>query len=115
MDRERARDLPDLDIELQPAGSVTGAKAGGRASSAPRPARRPTVVALVVAVAAALVAFVVLGGEREEPEATPPTTAAPLPLPATAATPPSTTVWTPSPALLGATNTDLLLWSFDGN
>lgn len=118
MDRERGRDLPELEVELQPAASGTGSIASDRSSPNPRLDRRLTVVALVVALVAAFVAFVALDGDDPAPESAVPTLPAaptrPIPVTATAAAA-TTTRWTPAPGLLGATDTGLMLWSFDGD
>jgi hypothetical protein len=105
---KRDDELPELVVVVQPA-SPSGERVHARGDRRPFWTRRRRRLTSAIAGAAAAVVLVVLSLAVDDSE---PETATPT-LPTASLTAP-TTLRPPTPSLLGAEPTNLLLWSFDG-
>jgi hypothetical protein len=111
---KRDRDLPALDIDLEPARPAMGTRDRHAPQQKPRPARGSRRRRLTIGVAALVAVTVLIGVStldgRSKPEAAP---MVPDAVPAATTAPP--TIRTATPGVLGETNTNLLLWTFDSD
>jgi hypothetical protein len=105
---KRDRDLPALEIELEPARPATRQAPPESPKPTKGPRRRRLIIGAAALVAVTVLVAVSMLDERSKPEAAP---VVPDAVPASTTAP--TTVRTAVPGVLGQANTNLLLWSFD--